>query len=300
MKILIVDDSVSVRKALEKILLQQAFEVFLAEHAEKALEMMLTSKPDLIIADVVMPGMTGFDLCQQLKKDEAYKHIPLMLISGIVNTNVETQAHQVGALGVIKKPFTPEEIIPKIKGALRTAKESVSQVVQTPEPSIEPAARSQAFETPKAESKPEVKPVPKVKPAIAKTRVTVLGPERQQELSRAFTPILEKTDVLAVLLSDEAGHCLMNLGQELYDKENLAAYIKFLTSASSVLGENLGDTDLKSLVLEYAQRCVVVSRIQGIGVALILKDMTGLSVARYVLKKVTPEISDILEGKVAV
>ncbi len=310
MKVLIVDDSISVRKALEKILVPQGFEVFAAEHAEKSLEMMSSTQPELIIADVVMPGMTGFELCQTLKQDAAYKHIPLMLISGIVNANVETQAHQVGAVGVIKKPFTPDELLPKIRQVLQnhtpktlevTPSKSTQTMTQVPvmQPSV-PLIQAKNLSIQEPANVGQLKPAP-VKPIarlVAKPAMT-LSADTQKELTKVLTPILEKTDVMTVLLVDEGGHCVMSLGQELSDRQNLAAYIKFLTSASAVLGQNLGDADLKSLVLEYAQRCVVVSRIQKIGLALILKDMSSLSIARYVLKKVTPEVGDVLEGMVA-
>jgi CheY-like chemotaxis protein/predicted regulator of Ras-like GTPase activity (Roadblock/LC7/MglB family) len=327
MKVLIVDDSISVRKALEKILGTQGFEVVAAEHAEKALEMMTVTKPELIIADVVMPGMTGFELCQTLKQNPNYQSIPLMLISGIVNANVEAQARQVGAVGVVKKPFTPDELLPRIKQVLQkhaakpaplptqpvspVAQASLSlqpippkmppQISQVPPqiltqiPPLQASEAAPIMETPKP-----VKPAPvKTSKPVAKPAV-VLSSQTQQELTRVLTPILEKTDVLTVLLVDEGGHCVISLGQEVSDRQNLAAYIKFLTSASGVLGQNLGDDDLKSLVLEYAQRCVLVSRIQKMGLSLILKDMASLSIARYVLKKVGSEVSDILEGKILV
>ena len=310
MKILIVDDSISVRKALEKILISQNFDVIAAEHAEKALEMM-GAQPELVIADVVMPGMTGFELCQTLKQDSTYQHIPVMLISGIVNANVENQARQVGAVSVIKKPFTPDELIPKIKNIIqkqiaKTPDTVVSTPISVPPISVPSAAITLpqipviSQEGPKVV--PPVQPKPVIRPAtkpVARPAV-VLRAETQQDLDRILRPILEKTDVMTVLLVDENGHCTMSLGQELSDRQNLAAYIKFLTSASGVLGQNLGDTELKSMVLEYAQRCVVVSRVDKMGIAFILKDMAGLSIARYMLKKIAPEMSSILEGKILV
>jgi CheY-like chemotaxis protein len=358
MKVLIVDDSISVRKALEKILVPQDFQVFSAENAEKALSMMAATQPDLVVADVVMPGMTGFELCQSLKQDAAYRAIPLLLISGIVNANVETQARQVGAIGVVKKPFTPDELLPKIKNALlkyppktvmpiqAESRQSIAappvQQPSTPiysapplsahpsQPQTEPIkainpepAKSESAKPEPAKSeavkpeavKPEAIKQEAVKPAQLKPIIPtiakvlsakpmakpamVLDSERQQALSKVLNPILEKTDVLTVLIVDEGGHCIMSMGNAISDSQTLASYIKFLTSASGVLGENLGDADLKSLVLEYAQRCVVVTRIHKVAVGLILNDMSTLSIARYVLKKAIVEVGDILEGKVS-
>lgn len=301
MRILIVDDSVSVRKALEKILAPQNFEVFAAENAEKALEMIAAVQPALIIADVVMPGMTGFELCQTLKRDSLYQHIPLMLISGIVNANVENQARQVGAAGVIKKPFNPDELLSKVRNMLEKYAPKPAVAPIQPQATI-PLQSPTKVSVPSTIKVEAVKPVSQAKAAMSPETqpVTVISEVVQRDLTHILHPVLEKTDVLTILLVDERGHCAMSLGQDLNDRQNLAAYIKFLTSASGVLGENLGDAELKSLVLEYAQRCVVVSRIQKMGLALILKDMSSLSIARYVLKKVTPEITDVLGGKVGV
>ena len=67
-QILIVDDSVSVRKALERILKTRKMEVEAAKSAEDALETLQTLSPDLIIADVIMPGLSGFELCKSIKR----------------------------------------------------------------------------------------------------------------------------------------------------------------------------------------------------------------------------------------
>jgi CheY-like chemotaxis protein len=120
-KVLIVDDSVSVRKALERLLAPRDFDVTSASSAEHALELIATTVPDLIIADVVMPGMTGFELCQRLKAMPSYKQIPVILISGIVDSAVQSQARDSGAESVVSKPFTPEDLFPQIDKAMAKA-----------------------------------------------------------------------------------------------------------------------------------------------------------------------------------
>ena len=121
MKILVVDDSVSVRKALERILSTRKWGVIATGSAEEALEKLPGSNPALVIADVVMPGMDGFALCRELKANARYQHLPVLLISGIVNADVERQAEEVGAAGIAKKPFTPADLFPKIETALAAA-----------------------------------------------------------------------------------------------------------------------------------------------------------------------------------
>jgi CheY-like chemotaxis protein/predicted regulator of Ras-like GTPase activity (Roadblock/LC7/MglB family) len=343
-KVLVVDDSISVRKALERILAPQQLSVLAAESAEKALSMMPEANADLVIADVVMPGMTGFELCQTLKSDPNYQHIPVMLISGIVNASVENQARQAGAVGVVKKPFTPDDLFPKIKQAM--AKRGQPAVSATPHVATTPAAvfeqaqvtppqvpvppapqpqiqaqvlqpqpvRSQATQPQAAQpqaAQPFQKPVPVTQGVPQSTsanlsagipKPTVRPPvqisnELRQRLMAAISPILEKSDVVSVMLVDGKGSCIINAGQEPADKNALAGYVKFITSAAMVLGQNIGDKDLKSLVLEYAQQCVVVTKTEKIVVALVLRDITSLSIARYVLKKQIPEIDGTLKPR---
>jgi CheY-like chemotaxis protein/predicted regulator of Ras-like GTPase activity (Roadblock/LC7/MglB family) len=341
-RVLVVDDSISVRKALERILAPQQMSVVSAESAEKALSLMPEAHADLVIADVVMPGMTGFELCQTLKNDPNYQHIPIMLISGIVNASVENQARQSGAVAVVKKPFTPDDLFPKIKQSLakrgQPAVQTVPQIAATPAnvfdisapltatpaPAPQTVQPQQAVQPPlpprpqpvqpqaaqPQAATPVTRPAPAAQPAPAQPsgvpagipKPTVRPPlqissDLRQRLMNAISPILEKSDVVSVMLVDGKGSCIINAGQEPTDKNALAGYVKFITSAAMVLGQNIGDKDLKSLVLEYAQQCVVVTKTEKIVVALVLRDITSLSIARYVLKKQIPEIDGALKPK---
>jgi CheY-like chemotaxis protein len=121
-RVLVVDDSVSVRKALERVLAPRQLEVVSASSAEQALEKVTLQRPDLVITDVVMPGMSGFEFCQMLKNTEPFTEIPVILISGIVDDHVLAQSRAVGAASVVTKPFTPEDLFPKIDSALASIK----------------------------------------------------------------------------------------------------------------------------------------------------------------------------------
>lgn len=118
-RILVVDDSLSVRKALEKILNLHA-EVVIARSAEDALEQLHGSNvaPDLVITDVLMPGMSGFDLAGELRRLPLTANTPVMLMSGIIDDEVHRLAHEVGARTVVRKPFTAEELLPVIRQTL--------------------------------------------------------------------------------------------------------------------------------------------------------------------------------------
>ena len=266
--ILIVDDSVSVRKALERILQNQDdLSVNPADSAEAALEILTDQDaPDLIIADVVMPGMDGFELCQVLKSDEHYSDIPVILISGIVNSSVTEQAHQVGALDVIKKPFNPTDLIPIIRDALSTHAPAT-----TSEVSVSVAHVSgQSLD-------------------IAST---------DSDLGKAFTPFLEKPDIESVMLVSRAGECELSLGRELADTDALASYFKFFASAAGVMGDKLEAAPLNSVMLEYAGTCLLLQPVnENHTVVLALANMGVQSVARFLLKKQLPVIAEQLKAE---
>ena len=110
-KILIVDDSISVRKALERILKPKNVEVLSADSAKVALDILEQHHPELIIADIVMPEMDGYEFCSLLKEHERLSAVPVLLISGIVNPEVKSKAKSVKAIGIVKKPFKPNTLL---------------------------------------------------------------------------------------------------------------------------------------------------------------------------------------------
>ncbi|MCA9835919.1 MAG: response regulator [Trueperaceae bacterium] len=261
-RLLIVDDSVSVRKALERILAPHKLEVFTAESAEAALQVLHDHEPHLIIADVVMPGMDGFELTQVLKADAKHKHIPVILISGIVNQSVHEQAKEVGAIDVIKKPFNPTDLLPKIQKILNQSQARHNTQAQ---PSAAPISLK-----------------PSKDPSFA-------------ALERQVEPFLSTEDIESVMLVTAQGDCLLNLGREIEDPATFAGYFKFFTSAASVLGDKLNANNLTSVLLEYHDKVLLMQRVNPeVSVVLSLRDMTVLSVARFLLNKQLPAITKAL------
>lgn len=148
-KVLVVDDSTSVRKVLEKLLVGRGYQVSTAETAESGLEQVDLYNPELVIADVVMPGASGFEMCQQLKANQTTSNIPVILISGIINDGVVAQANQAGAFAVVSKPFTPDDLFPKIERALASKSETIVDVVSDEASVEESVAATPVIEEPK-------------------------------------------------------------------------------------------------------------------------------------------------------
>ena len=100
--------------ALEFRLRKQGFEVYKAKDGQVAKEQILATSPDLIIADIVMPHVTGLELIQFVKED-LKKDIPIIVISALEFDDVVLNAFKLGAADFITKPFKPTELILRIR-----------------------------------------------------------------------------------------------------------------------------------------------------------------------------------------
>ncbi len=114
MKILICEDEEIMLTALEFRLRKQGFEVYKAKDGKVAKEQIIATSPDLIIADIVMPHVTGLELIQFVK-DELKKDIPIIVISALEFDDVVLNAFKLGAADFITKPFKPTELILRIR-----------------------------------------------------------------------------------------------------------------------------------------------------------------------------------------
>lgn len=113
--VLIVDDAVENLQVLSG-LLKDKYRVKIAKNGEKALELANASeKPNLILLDVVMPGMSGFEVCAQLKSDESTKNIPVIFITALNEATDETKGFSVGGADFIAKPFHPDVVLARIQ-----------------------------------------------------------------------------------------------------------------------------------------------------------------------------------------
>jgi CheY-like chemotaxis protein/uncharacterized coiled-coil protein SlyX len=103
--ILVVDDSLSVRKVAERQLTEAGLEVALVSNGEEALKWLNNRRPDLVIADVIMPDKSGFEVCAFIKSNAALADTPVILVSGFVDEEVTRQAEACRADRILKKPF---------------------------------------------------------------------------------------------------------------------------------------------------------------------------------------------------
>ncbi|MCS6958842.1 MAG: EAL domain-containing protein [Pseudanabaenaceae cyanobacterium SKYGB_i_bin29] len=113
-KILIVDDMPDNVRLLTNILSRKGFELIAAYSAQMALQLLQSVLPDLILLDVNMPGMSGYELCETLKLDDRLKSIPIIFISALNDIQDVVHGFSLGAVDYITKPFQIEEVIARV------------------------------------------------------------------------------------------------------------------------------------------------------------------------------------------
>ena len=113
-KILIVDDAVSNVLLLKILLTNEKFQVCTAANGNQCIEMAQKEKPDLILLDVMMPDINGFDTAVILKKDEATRDIPIIFLTALNNPSDLVKGFQVGANDFLTKPFNKEELVMRV------------------------------------------------------------------------------------------------------------------------------------------------------------------------------------------
>lgn len=119
-KILVVDDYAENVELVQELLTTNGYQVMTAYNGEEALERIHRDIPDLILLDIMMPKMDGYEVCEALRKDEETKDIPIIFVTA--KTEVKDWTHAIFNIGVnsyITKPINPKKLLEKVKSVLR-------------------------------------------------------------------------------------------------------------------------------------------------------------------------------------
>ena len=114
-RILVADDDDGLRQLLRMILQREGFEVIEAADGEQTLARAADSDPTLILLDVMMPGMDGYDVCRRLKNDHRTDGVPVIFVSAAEDVRHRNEVMRLGADDCIKKPIGPRELVARVK-----------------------------------------------------------------------------------------------------------------------------------------------------------------------------------------
>lgn len=244
-EVLVVDDSVSVRKALEFSLKPHGLTVHSASSAEEALSRLAEGLTvDLMIADIVMPGISGLELCAGLRDRPALSTLPVLLMSGVVDDQTTLQAQQAGAAGLLRKPFTTDDLLPVVQRALQ-----------------HPADGAGAPQPHEAAERPEA---------------------ADRGVSARLDQLAELPGLLAATCYRDDGTVLEHRGTR--PAPEAGAYVRFFLGSAGSLGHHLGDPALQTITLDFAEQTLLLARRDTQLWACLLRESSSAGLVKYLLR----------------
>jgi len=128
-KILVVEDEPDIRKLVQYNLTQEHFNVLEAEDGEQALKLLQREKPNLVILDLMLPGLSGMELCKLLRQRSDTAKLPILMLTAKAGEADRIVGLEMGADDYLSKPFSPREMVARVRAILRR---SEATTVETP------------------------------------------------------------------------------------------------------------------------------------------------------------------------
>lgn len=128
-RILVVDDEIYIVHILEFSLTMEGYTVLTASNGEEALKMIEQERPDLVVLDIMMPKLDGYEVCRHLRADERFGNLPVILLSAKGRPVDREAGLQAGADDYIAKPFSPRKLLEKIRELLDRSESQIGKVV---------------------------------------------------------------------------------------------------------------------------------------------------------------------------
>ncbi|HWN04954.1 MAG TPA: response regulator [Candidatus Dormibacteraeota bacterium] len=274
-----VDDSLSVRKVVQRALESRRIEVLSAASGTEALEQIGREAPDLIVCDVIMPDMDGYQICDFVKKHPTLGHTPVLLISGIVNGTVLERAAKVRSDDVMRKPFAAEELLQRIESFLNAQS-------RTPSASPLPAAPATVTAPVERPAAPVERPAPVVdRPVVLESAAPSV------DLKALLDGVAQLPGVSLTALIDREGALMEAAGGLLPEATLAGALAACLVDSTVGVGQALAQGRLQSVILEYDAGVVLLNGVgEGAMLAVVLGDPAVLGKVRYHVKKALPDL----------
>ncbi|HXW62757.1 MAG TPA: response regulator [Candidatus Acidoferrales bacterium] len=160
-KILVADDNANIQKMVALSFEDRGVAVVSVGNGEAAVRRIPDLKPDLVLADIFMPVRNGYEVCEFVKKDERFSHVPVILLVGAFDPLDEKEARRVGADGVLKKPFVPPDpLIAMVMSALEKNPKVAAELAKAREAKEAPPMVIESIPEPATSARAELKPLP--------------------------------------------------------------------------------------------------------------------------------------------
>src|SRR5215472_15230531 len=153
-KILLADDSLTIQKVVELTFSDSDYELICVSNGQKALDRIQQDRPDLVLADVVMPEKNGYEVCEALKSNPATARIPVMLLSGTFEPFDRDRAERIGADSIVSKPFDSQQLIAQVEALLDRSPASAASDPATATTSKIPVVEDRGHSAPAAHEEP--------------------------------------------------------------------------------------------------------------------------------------------------
>ncbi len=188
-KLLLADDSVTIQKVISLTFIDEGLEVVTVGDGEQALHQLEISTPDIVLADIFMPKLNGYEVCAHIKADERFRHIPVVLLVGTFEPLNEAEARRVGADDILTKPFQSiRNLVNKVSELISGRSEHEAEIKTTPatvQTEFLPERRATTESEPSAAAAPEA-PSSNLTPPAA---VTVSQPPLVNNPSASFASL---------------------------------------------------------------------------------------------------------------
>ena len=228
-KILIVDDQKANLHVLRELLYEQG-EIILAKNGSQGLDKAAKLKPDLILLDVVMPEMDGFETLQALRKIEGLKDIPVMFITGLRDIGHEQKGLSLGALDYIRKPFNPAIVKARVKTHLKLARQTNDLKILSQQLQEADAAKSQFLASMSHEIRTPLTSI------IGYAEALKVGAIPVDETGRAISSICNNGEHLLELINDILDISKIEAKQLTLEKLDVS-FPKWLQNIEEVIGQ---------------------------------------------------------------
>src|SRR6266852_5104199 len=116
--LLLADDSVTIQRVIELTFADEDVTVVAVSDGDQAIERLEASPPDIVLADIGMPGKNGYEVAQFIRQSPRLSHIPVVLLTGAFEPVDQARANEAGCDGVLAKPFEPQLVISRVKELL--------------------------------------------------------------------------------------------------------------------------------------------------------------------------------------